>query len=99
MKRITLLLGLSLAQASPLFAAEAKPTDAAVPVPPASYRPAFEGYRPSTEESIADWRALNEEVAAIGGHVGIMRGAAPQSPQAGATSASPTAPAHGAHQH
>ncbi|HEX2831043.1 MAG TPA: hypothetical protein VHP37_32210 [Burkholderiales bacterium] len=99
MKRSTLLLGLLLAQASPLFAADAKPTDAAAPVPQTSYRSAFEGYRSATEVSVADWRSLNEEVTAIGGHVGIMRGAAPQPPQAGATSARPAPPAHSGHQH
>jgi hypothetical protein len=84
MKKNSLLLGLVLAQASPLFAAESKPTDAAAAVPAATYRSAFEGYRPATEEPIADWRALNEEVAAVGGHAGIMRGGAQQAPEAAA---------------
>ena len=79
-KRTTLTLGLLLAQGSPLFAAQAQPTDAAAPVPPAGYRSAFEGYRASVDEPVADWRALNEEVARVGGHAGIMRGAGTNHP-------------------
>ena len=97
MKKKSLLLGLALAQSSPLFAAESMPTDAAAAVPAATYRSAFEGYRPATEEPVADWRALNEEVAAIGGHIGIMRGAAQQAPRAGAKPSPQKPPA--AHRH
>lgn len=72
MKRTLLLAGIWLAQTVPALAAEAKPTDPAAPV---AYRSAFEGYRPFQEQSIADWRALNAEVGAAGGHIGIMGGA------------------------
>lgn len=39
------------------------------------YRSAFSEYRPFRDESIADWRASNDEVARIGGHIGIVGGA------------------------
>jgi hypothetical protein len=99
MKHTPLLLGLLLAQASPPFAAEVKATDAAAPVPPAGYRSAFEGYRPATDEPLADWRQLNEEVAAVGGHAGIMRGTAPQPAKAGTPPSAPSAPATAGHHH
>ena len=75
MKRTLLLAGIWLAQTVPALAAEAKPTDPAAPAPPVTYRSAFEGYRPFQEQPIADWRALNAEVGAAGGHIGIMAGA------------------------
>ena len=95
MKHIPMLLGVLLAQTPPLLAAEITPTDAAAAVPSVSYRSAFEGYRPATEEPVADWRALNDEVAAIGGHIGIMRGAS-GSPRPG--NASPVL-SHPPHRH
>ena len=33
----------------------------------APYRSAFDGYRPHTEEAIANWKAANDTVARIGG--------------------------------
>ena len=99
MKHTSMLLGLLLAQTSPLFAADTRPTDASATVPPASYRSAFEGYRPAVEEPVADWRTLNEEVAAVGGHVGIMRGAGQQPARAGTPSSPPKVPASAGHHH
>lgn len=64
-----------LAQGSVVLAAQVEPTDPTASAPQASYRSAFEGYRPFREEPIADWRALNAEVGAAGGHIGIMGGA------------------------
>lgn len=75
MTRTLLLLGIGLGQAVPALAGEAMPTDAAASAPTASYRSAFEGYQPFREEPIADWKALNAEVGAAGGHIGIMGGA------------------------
>jgi hypothetical protein len=54
-------------------ALESEPT-AQVPLA-LEYRSAFAGYRPHREEEVADWRAVNDEVARIGGHVGILGGA------------------------
>ena len=72
---LLLLLPLSLGQTLPVLAGEAKPTDPAAAAPPVAYRSAFESYRPFREEPIANWRALNAEVGAVGGHMGIMGGA------------------------
>lgn len=64
-----------LAQGPVVLAAQVEPTDPTASAPPTTYRSAFEGYRPFREEPIADWRALNAEVGAAGGHIGIMGGA------------------------
>ena len=42
--------------------------------PPPEYRSAFADYRPYKEPVIVDWRAANEEVGRVGGHLGIVRG-------------------------
>lgn len=75
MKRILLIASVWVGQGVPAFAAEASPADPAATAPPVAYRSAFEGYRPFKEEPIVDWRKLNAEVGAVGGHVGIMGGA------------------------
>jgi hypothetical protein len=48
------------------------------------YDSAFAGYRSYREEPVADWRAVNEEVARVGGHVGVLGGASGQGGHAGA---------------
>lgn len=75
MKRSVLLIGTWLVVVAPALAAGARPTDPAAAAPPAPYRSAFEGYQPFREEPIADWKTLNAEVGAAGGHIGIMGGA------------------------
>ena len=75
MTRTLLLTSLCLGYALPVFAAEPQPTDPAGSAPPVAYHSTFEGYRPFREEPIADWRKLNAEVGAAGGHIGIMGGA------------------------
>ena len=97
MKSNALLMAVVLGHTPSLLAADAKPTDAAAPVPPASYRSAFQDYRSATEAPLADWRALNDDVAATGGHMGIMRGPAKQPASAGAMPAPPQPPAHAGH--
>jgi hypothetical protein len=47
-------------------------TDPGATVPAAKYDSAFVGYRSFRDEGLADWRALNEEVARVGGHIGIV---------------------------
>ena len=74
-KHAMYLLGVYLTPASALYAATPSATDAAAASPTVSYRSAFEGYRPFKEEAVTDWRALNDEVGRVGGHVGIMGGA------------------------
>ena len=39
------------------------------------YDSAFTAYQPYREQPVADWRAVNEEVGRIGGHIGIVGGA------------------------
>jgi hypothetical protein len=79
MKHTLSLLGVVvIAHASPLYAADRNAPGAAASVRPPAYRSAFEGYRPAGDEPLADWRALNDDVAAIGGHVGMLRDAGPR---------------------
>lgn len=72
------------------------PADPAAPVTPNPYRSAFEGYRGFGDTKLGNWRALNEEVARVGGHAGAMR-AGNADPASGATGhaghAAPGAPA------
>ena len=49
------------------------PKDPKAKTPPVEYRSAFEGYRPFAEAELAPWRAVNEEVERVGGHVGVLR--------------------------
>jgi hypothetical protein len=49
--------------------------DPAARVPQASYRSTFEGYRAYREQALLPWREVNDEVARIGGHMGIFRAA------------------------
>jgi hypothetical protein len=58
-------------------AAASNPADPSVAVPPPSYESAFSGYVRQREEKLAPWREVNEEVARVGGHIGILRGPAP----------------------
>ena len=95
MNHTIVLAGIVLAQSAPLHAAEATPTDPAGPAAAVTYRSAFEGYRRAAEEPVADWRALNDEVGRVGGHLGIMRGGAARpgaaSPKGGAAAGPPGA--------
>lgn len=52
------------AQNTPLPALPAPQAKAATPD---TYRSAFEGYRPYTEETVGDWKAINATTAKIGG--------------------------------
>lgn len=51
----------------------ADPADPRAPVPPSSYRSAFEGYRSLEEPKSVPWRDANDAAARIGGHIGILR--------------------------
>ena len=50
------------------------PSDPAARVPQVKYESPFSSYTPHREQSVEDWRALNEEVAKAGGHVGMFGG-------------------------
>lgn len=52
------------AQNAPIPALSASQAKAATPD---TYRSAFEGYRPYTEETMGDWKAINATTAKIGG--------------------------------
>ena len=61
------------------------PADPAAPVPAMRYESAFSGYSSFREEPLAPWRNVNDEVARVGGHIGIVGGA-------GSPAAKPPAP-------
>lgn len=56
-------------------AAHPHPGDPAAKAPAAKYESAFTGYVPYREQKIAPWRDLNDEVARVGGHLGMFGGA------------------------
>jgi hypothetical protein len=51
------------------------PADPAAPAPAVKYESAFSGYRGFREEPLVPWRGVNDEVARVGGHLGIVGGA------------------------
>jgi hypothetical protein len=51
------------------------PADPQAKVPAPAYVSAFASYRPLRDEPLAPWREINEEVARIGGHIGMFGGA------------------------
>lgn len=74
----TLLAIAVLAAVAPFAAAQQtrpEPTDPATPVPAFRYDSGFAGYRGFRDEPLAPWREVNDDVARIGGHIGIVRGA------------------------
>lgn len=74
----TLLAMAVLAAVAPFAAAQQsrpEPTDSATPVPAFRYDSGFAGYRGFRDEPLAPWREVNDDVARIGGHIGIVRGA------------------------
>lgn len=70
--------------------APAHPADPAAPAPAVRYESALSGYRGFREEELVSWRDANDEVARIGGHVGIVGGAG-----RGVSATKPAAPAAG----
>lgn len=46
------------------------PDDPKLAVPSRTYESAFKGYRPYEDPELASWRASNEEMARLGGHLG-----------------------------
>jgi hypothetical protein len=62
--------------AVPLLAASIDVANPAAPVPALNYHSAMSDYRAYSDENVREWRAVNDEVARIGGHIGIVGGAA-----------------------
>lgn len=58
-------------------AADPAPTDTSLPEPATTYRSAFSDYQPQQELTLQSWRAVNDEVGKIGGHVGHIKHDAP----------------------
>lgn len=66
------------------------PLDANATVPASTYESAFKKYQPAAAEEEASpdkaWRAANDEVGQLGGHVGHMKGEATASSSSPASS-------------
>ena len=80
---LVLIPAASIAQST---GARIEPMDPTSKAPAIYYDSAFTGYTPFGEEAVADWRKVNDEVATIGGHMGIVGGAG----QAGHAGSKPT---------
>lgn len=86
--RITLASALLLGSPAALAQTGARPdpADPRLSVPAPVTESAFAGYRSFRDEPLADWRAVNDEVRGLSGHVGHIRdGAAPADRTAPAT--------------
>ncbi|OEZ67435.1 hypothetical protein JAB5_36390 [Janthinobacterium sp. HH103] len=77
---LALAAGVTLASLPLDAAAQSRPPsapqEAQAPVPAATYRSAFAGYRPAAEDDATPdqtWRAVNEKVGKAGGHMGMMK--------------------------
>lgn len=83
MKRAIVLL-LSACAGGTAFAQSEGRKDPAKPeasrVPAVTYRSAFEGYQPYRDQEVAPWREVNDEVARIGGHIGVLKEADKKQP-------------------
>jgi len=97
---ISLVCGAALVSAS--AAAQTSATQAErAPRPaagPYDSNSAYADYRPYREERLRSWREVNEEVARIGGHAGVMGKAAQQAARppedAGSVAPGRAAPGH-----
>ena len=58
------------------------PADPSARVPAPRYDSAFSDYVRQGDDKLAPWRDVNDEVARVGGHIGILRGAAQSRPAA-----------------
>lgn len=75
MKRTMLFALSALAAGAAVAQGESRPDPAAPQsaAPPLKYESAFEGFRPFQEQEVASWREANEEVARVGGHMGVLK--------------------------
>lgn len=69
----SLLAALAAGAAVAQSVARPDPADPDVRVPDVVHRSAFEDYRTHKLSKQVPWRAANEEVGRVGGHVGILR--------------------------
>lgn len=76
------LVALGLQSAAAIAQSRGNPANPAVAVPATRYSSAFAGYQPLGDEKIAPWREINDEVARVGGHLGMFRNQPPGSPPA-----------------
>ncbi len=76
------LVALVLQSAAAIAQSRGNPSDPATAVPATRYSSAFAGYQPLGDEKIAPWREINDEVARVGGHLGIFRNQTSGSPPA-----------------
>jgi hypothetical protein len=72
-----LLAALAAGNATAQTGARPDPADSGARVPETVYRSAFGDYRHHDLSKEIPWRAANEEVGRVGGHVGILREQAP----------------------
>lgn len=97
----------ALAASTPLVTLAGGPDDAAAPVPPTSYRSAFEGLSRGVEEGSVDWKAANAEVGRFPrGHADLLKweqsqraAGTPAAALAASAPASPPASVPGSHGH
>lgn len=78
---LAVLIGTPLAAAAQTGAASSEQSATAR----AAYQSAFENYRPfeaDEDQPAAGWRAANEEIGRLGGHMGHVRETEPATPQA-----------------
>jgi hypothetical protein len=76
--RNALIAVIAFAAHAPLAASEPSagrndPANPEAPVPAVQYESAFQDYRGFRETPLAPWREVNDEVARVGGHLGILR--------------------------
>ncbi len=96
------------ALASGIAAAQSErpdPRNAQAVVPGIEYRSAFSDYKRYRDPAIGDWRAANDEVGRLGGHMGHTSAGRNESstkpegqtPKASSSPVDPTGSGHGAH--
>ena len=62
--------------AEPATPSRPSATDAGALVPETRHDSAFSAYQPYRHQMLAPWREVNDQVRKVGGHIGILRGAA-----------------------
>lgn len=88
---VAALLVACAAAAQPVASPAPAPAPQAVRTEPLSYRSAFTEYRSWHEPETVPWRTANESAAALGGHLGHVRGSVERIQTDPATSPAPPA--------